>query len=449
MEHYAYQYFFNLFGWLLIEEAFFALPISRKKFFPLRLLGMLALCYPLGYGLVLLVRHIPNELAWMTIFYYTAVFLLSMLVLRACLQVEWKEILFVSTAGYAVQHITYAGRDIAISLYNAVSESPYDTSSAGNLVFNWIPYILMGALSYFLLVKPTKDRAELKQVDIRMILISLAILASSVVLSELVPAAGGGGFTEAHVVCRVYAILACVLGLFMQFSVSWMNRMETERTVLEQLLHMEQQQHNMTKETIDIINMKCHDLKYQIAALEHMDSSAQRVSIEELKRSVDVYDSTVKSGNDTLDLVLTEKSLICQKYHIKFSCILDGAQLYFMKSSDIYSLFGNALDNAIESVLQAEEPKRIITLRVVSIGQMLMIHMDNYCAVPLEFKDGLPVTTKGDARFHGFGTRSIRYIAGLYSGDTRMSWESEQFSLDILLPIPEADGTRTATDGPR
>ncbi len=205
---------------------------------------------------------------------------------------------------------------------------------------------------------------------------------------------------------------------------------------LEYMLHQEKQQHEMAKENISIINIKCHDLKYQIAQLEAMDDRAQRQSsIRELEQSVMIYDSMVETGCGALDLVLTEKSLICEKHKIKLSSMVDGAKLNFLSTSDIYALFGNALDNAIESVCKADEERRIISLKVFAEKQMLFIHLDNYCAEPPKFVGEYPVTTKDNDLFHGFGTRSIRYIVQCYHGDVKMSWSDYFFHLDILFCI--------------
>jgi hypothetical protein len=440
LESYVYQYFINFFGWLVIEELFFALPLARRHRFPLRLVGLLAASYAVGYGLVQLARCIPNELSWMSIFYYILVYLLSMVVLWGCFAVEWKEIFFVATAGYAMQHITYAARDIAVSCYVAVTGQSVPGDLFYLIVTNWLLYVITGFLGYWLLARPSADTMELKAVDIRMILVSFAVLLSSVVLSEQVPPSGEGALLSAHIVCRLYAILACAFGLFTQFGISRMNRLETEQAVLAQLAQLERQQQRVSQESIDMINLKCHDLKYQIAALEHMENPAQRqATIQELKNSVDIYDSVVKSGNDTLDLVLTEKSLLCQKHQIKFSCMLDGKALSFLDSADLYSLFGNALDNAIECVLQAPPEKRIITLRIFPIQEMVMVHMDNYCPRPVQFaEDGMPITSKAERQLHGFGTRSIRRIAQRYGGEVRMSYEEQRFDLDILFHCAEA-----------
>lgn len=54
-------------------------------------------------------------------------------------------------------------------------------------------------------------------------------------------------------------------------------------------------------------------------------------------------------------VIYTEKSLLCERHKIRFTYMIDGEQLDFMDPVDIASLFGNALDNAIESVLRTDD----------------------------------------------------------------------------------------------
>ncbi len=432
MNYYMYLYFFHFSVELFLEEAFFAAHAPRRDRFPLRLISVLALYFGAGYGFVELFRVLPGNPYALSILHYVLLFYVSLLMLRFCFRLGFKEALFIGTAGYAVQHVTYALstilRDGVRQLFggDAIPEAVNET------VFAMLVYVLAGLLAYRLLVRPNANGGELRTGDFRMLLLSLSVLGSSVVLSIFVDTIG---VTEAVVVCRLYAAVACTLGLVMQFSISHSNRLETDNQILEYMFRQEKQQHEMAKENIDIINIKCHDLKYQIAQLEAMDDQTQRRAIQELEQSVMIYDSMVETGCDALDLVLTEKSLICEKHKIKLSSMVDGAKLNFLAASDIYALFGNALDNAIESVCKAEEDRRIISLKVSAEGQMLFIHLDNYCAEAPKFVGEFPVTTKDNDLFHGFGTRSIRYIVQCYHGDVKMSWSDHFFHLDILFCI--------------
>ncbi len=108
----------------------------------------------------------------------------------------------------------------------------------------------------------------------------------------------------------------------------------------------------------------------------------------------------------------------------------------FMEVMDIFSLFGNILDNAIEHQSTLAPDKRFIHLSVRSANQLLLIHAENYFEGELVMRDGIPVTTKEDKNYHGYGMRSIRRIVEKYSGNFSISTEDQLFQIDIMLPIP-------------
>lgn len=121
--------------------------------------------------------------------------------------------------------------------------------------------------------------------------------------------------------------------------------------------------------------------------------------INELKRAISIFDISIKTGNEALDVILAEKSLFCEKNNIKLNSIVSGECLKFMSSSDIYSLFGNAIDNAIEAVENLEETsKRIISISVKESMGMVSIHFENYYSGQLVLDNGMPVTTKNDKK---------------------------------------------------
>ena len=161
--------------------------------------------------------------------------------------------------------------------------------------------------------------------------------------------------------------------------------------------------------------------------------------LDEISREVGVYDSVVKSGNDALDTILTEKSLYCEKHGITLSCIADGRALDFVEPTDLYSFFGNALDNAIEAVERLDDPeRRSIGLVVRRTGDMVSVHVENYFDGQVSFGgEGLPQTRKADEANHGFGTRSMRMIAEGLGGSLACKIQGDVFHLDALLPVPE------------
>lgn len=278
----------------------------------------------------------------------------------------------------------------------------------------------------------------------RKVLLVASVLAMQMLLTnyQLIFWLMGGSSQESHnmvLVFRLIIDLFAVVILFLQNDIEKRQQALQELEVLNQMWHRQQEHLRLSRENIDIINRKCHDLKHQIAALRTLKDRDQiDRQIAEMEEAVMIYDSVIRTGNPVLDVVLTEKSLYCEVHQINMTCLVDGKQLDFVDSVDLYTLFGNALDNAIESVMkQTDKQKRVIQVAAYEEQGMLLIRIRNYCDDAPELVDGLPVTTKADADYHGFGLKSIRHTAEKYGGGISIQTGSNFFSLQILLPLKQ------------
>ena len=239
---------------------------------------------------------------------------------------------------------------------------------------------------------------------------------------------------------QVYAMLCCAFVLWVQVTQRRMIALQRDMAAQEQLWESQREQYQISKTQIDLINQKCHDLKHQIAALRTVHSESQReVSLREAERAVMIYDSSIRTGNEVLDTVLTEKSLLCEKDRIQWTCMADGSRLNFLHPVDLYAIFGNALDNAIESARKLKDPeKRVIAVTVFHRGELAVLQIENYYEGILRFQDGLPVSGKGDDAYHGFGMKSIRRTVEKYDGSIAVHTEDQIFILSIVFPLPPA-----------
>ena len=255
-----------------------------------------------------------------------------------------------------------------------------------------------------------------------------------ILLIFLCPRAPG---TPNETLVYISYIAADVLALIMQFGLFNESIMERRNAITEQLLYAEQKKQRMAEENVELINRKCHDLKHQIEGIRRMTSQQEReMVIGQIEHAVMMYETAMRTGNETVDLILMDKLLYCQEHHIQLTFVGDGSKLQFMDTMDIYALFGNALDNAIEHVIQEPDPaRRVISFRVGCIGNIVGIHFENYLSHPVQFKDGQPVTEKPDRQYHGFGSLSMKRIAEKYQGNLRFSAEDGVFSVDIMIPV--------------
>ena len=238
---------------------------------------------------------------------------------------------------------------------------------------------------------------------------------------------------------RLILAFASVGVLLLQNSLEKKQHAEQELEMIQQLWYRQQDQYRLSQENIDLINRKCHDLKHQMAAIRHMkDDEEINRQLKEMEHSVMIYDSVVKTGNPVLDTVLTEKSLYCEEHQIVMTCMADGSHLDFIDKVDLYTMFGNAIDNAVESVMKlSEKEKRVIQVSVFNEKNLLMIRVKNHCEGKLKFVNGLPVTTKKDKGYHGFGLKSMEHTAEKYGGTVVCQQLDNAFVLQILLPIPQ------------
>ncbi len=214
-------------------------------------------------------------------------------------------------------------------------------------------------------------------------------------------------------------------------------RMRHELESVQNILHAQYVQYQQSQDAMDLINYKYHDLKHQIHAIRLEENKEKREEyLNQIEKELQSYEAQNRTGNKVLDTLLTSKNLACIKDRISITSVVDGKLLEFMDVMDICSVFGNALDNAIECERKITDPeKRLIHVETSLQRSFVIIRFENYCEGTLEFAENLPVTTKKDAGFHGYGLKSIRYTVHKYNGEVHISCEDGWFRLNILIPF--------------
>lgn len=236
------------------------------------------------------------------------------------------------------------------------------------------------------------------------------------------------------------AILSQMYGIFtlyIQTELFKKSAMEHELTTMNLLWQQHKLQYDLNKENIDLINRKCHDFKHQISAIRTMGASANiEQYLKEVENSILIYDAIVKTGNEVLDTILTEKSLYCEANGIRIHYVVDGKKMDFMDPIDLYSILGNAIDNAIEGVKKVNNPDlQLIDIAIYTKESFLVMTISNPIQEKISFHDGIPVSTKPNNGYHGYGIKSIKHYVSKYDGHISISIENNCFIIKMLLPI--------------
>lgn len=404
---------------LFFAEMLFLPVLTRRKYFPLRLVGAFAIFAFAALVLTNLIYRLTP--GWNSF----TIFILSFGPLFFCFNNNYKEILFCAVGAQLIQNLSHNLEFlIYLPLHEHINDIGWFFLSVGMMA-------IVYAFAYFIIIRRLEKQRDISIESYGVLSIAIVSTLFCYLIQFLLQV-----YEIDKMWVTVLPLILCdVLALILQFGLLGYKQKVNENAELERFIARENEYYNAVKNNIDIINMKAHDLKHFIRNLR--DGGYADEELAEIQSAVEIYESTAKTGNKALDTVLTEKTYICRKNDIALTTIVQGEELGFMHAGDITSVFGNLLSNAIEYEQTVEDKAcRCILLKVVRKSGLVSVHIENYCTAELTFKDGLPVTTKGDEIYHGFGLKSVKYIAKKYDGNVTASRHGALFAVDIIIPIP-------------
>lgn len=426
---------------LLLAEALFATQLNARPHFVPRLIGAILFCFGAAFAFPIAAFD-----ALYCSFMFICLFGVTLLAMKFLFVESWLNVIYCAIAGYTTQHLAYELNDLAVVLFGLNDGAPLDAYGSGAFSFQsnpfvWLLMLWVYGMTYWVIY--IFCASKIRKWDILNLKShSLLLLASLIVFVDIVFSAivtyslDKIMSTTILVMLYIYNIFCCCLTLYVQFQLVIRKKYEKEANTLEQLLYQEKENYAISKENIELINLKCHDLRHQIRTIGATQSISSDV-VREIERVVSVYDSVVDTSNEALNVILTEKSLLCNRNGIRLSCIADGARLSFMTDSDIYSLFGNMLDNAIEAASKLSGDERFIGLCVKAVNSFLSVNIHNYYRGEIKFEGKLPVTTKSSKEYHGYGMKSIFLICEKYGGECSVTAKDGVFTLNIVFPLAD------------
>ena len=191
------------------------------------------------------------------------------------------------------------------------------------------------------------------------------------------------------------------------------NSMQTAYRVQE--LEMRQAYYTDRMRDEERVRRIYHDLKNHLLVLGAYAGKEQVVweSIQGLQNQIQEYENYYHTGNAFLDVLIRDKAKTAQKEQIDFGVVVDFEGGDFIEPLDISTIFGNAIDNAIEASRKLPHEQRLITVRANRVRDMLMIIVENTVSSDC---GGSRRTTKEDTFLHGFGLSNIKNAVQKYDG---------------------------------
>lgn len=372
-------------------------------------------------------------------------FIIASTILPFIFDITWRQVFFFAIVAYTAQHFSYqiySIASLAFGLQNSLSDSYgsdiFTSTEIVLTILRSLTNIVVYSLSYvtiYVIFISKIIKSDFRFNNYEILLISAFILVIDIIINAIVVYNSKDlGMTLQYMIC-VYSIANCLMVFFLLYYVLDARKLQSDLDINLLLLREAEERYKQMKENVDLINIKCHDLKHQIRALATKNNLSKE-TIRDMENTIQIYDSTMHTGNDVLDLILVEKKLSCQRLNINLKCYADCSKLNYISESDLYNLFGNAIDNAMEAVKKIDNiEKKNINVIVKNVNSFISIMVENYYDGTIKFnKENLPITTKKDINYHGYGIKSIRYIVDKYEGVLNIKTNNNIFTVSILFP---------------
>lgn len=418
-------------GELLLATSVYVFKLRRRNHFWLWLVLCLScfIGFAYSWSLIPYINSVTS-IIFSILFFFIAFFgLIGSLM--ACFKVNIQAAMFLGTAGYAMQHFTYKLIQIVIGSIEKGIPSFVDNNYGIYGIYASFVIISL-PIFYNMFGKKIHKNETLIIEDSRLLIISIILIICTIILNLIYESFVKVSNLTLFIVGCLFDMVCCFLTLFIEFEMLKSKEISEAYIQMKTIWESEKKQLEISKENMDYMKILAHDLKHE---LNESTLLISKDKVDELNHRIAAFGNSIKTGNDILDLVIAERTLIVQKENINLSIIADGSVLSNMKQSDCYSLFMNIMDNAIDAVKELPKDQREISLAVRESMGMILIHEVNPFKGKLNFKDGLPQTTKGDSMYHGLGTKSIKGIVDSYSGDCEISIKDNNiYVLNILLP---------------
>ena len=280
-------------------------------------------------------------------------------------------------------------------------------------------------LASWALLRKSLAKCETRLTARMWLLVDVIVLASTVAIFTIICFLPAAQSFLAYPICGA-AIVASFGSMVLVTTL--VDHLRTAATAREALLARDHLQARLADE--ERVRRVYHDLKNHLLLLEQGNGTAQNAA-HELRTQIAGYEDYHHTGNDALDIILRDKARQAREKQIDLNAVVHFADGAFIAPLDLSTIFGNALDNAIEAAEKLPPDERLITLKAGTSHDMLVISCENSCAcAPLPER-----TSKDDDFLHGFGLGNIRRAVAKYDGEVSVSTADGFFRLRIIIPL--------------
>lgn len=238
------------------------------------------------------------------------------------------------------------------------------------------------------------------------------------------------------IICVSMIIIAGIVW-FMIARINKDNEIKTKLLLSEQKANLYKQNIISSNSQIETIKLLKHDMKNNISCIDALIEEENYDEAHNICHSLtNKYTSIgtiVNTENYLLNAVLNVEIEKAKSYGISVKLSITNDLKMFKNSSDIISLIGNILDNAISYLSKNKVKNNEINFSTGYEGSYSVIKCRNNILDSVLFNNPSLKTDKKDKDNHGKGITIINSIAHKYNGDVIIKERNKEFIITVIL----------------
>lgn len=238
------------------------------------------------------------------------------------------------------------------------------------------------------------------------------------------------------IICVSMIVIAGIVW-FMIARINKDNEIKTKLLLSEQKANLYKQNIISSNSQIETIKLLKHDMKNNISCIDVLIEEENYDEAHNICHSLtNKYTSIgtiVNTENYLLNAVLNVEIEKAKSYEIPVKISITNDLKMFKNSSDIISLIGNILDNAISYLSKNKVKNNEINFSTGYEGSYSVIKCRNNILDSVLFNNPSLKTDKKDKDNHGKGITIINSIAHKYNGDVIIKERNKEFIITVIL----------------
>lgn len=238
------------------------------------------------------------------------------------------------------------------------------------------------------------------------------------------------------IICASMIVIAGIVW-YMIARINKDNEIKTKLLLSEQKANLYKQNIISSNSQIETIKSLKHDMKNNISCIDALIEEENYDEAHNICHSLtNKYTSIgtiVNTENYLLNAVLNVEIEKAKSYGIPVKLSITNDLKMFKNSSDIISLIGNILDNAISYLSKNKVKNNEINFSTGYEGSYSVIKCRNNILDSVLFNNPSLKTDKKDKDNHGKGITIINSIAHKYNGDVIIKERNKEFIITVIL----------------